>query len=145
KPFHYISPDNTTFIPAAQDFTSGATMWGTKMADVLRAFRIAPTIPGQRFYVTNEAELKTWSFSVGEDGTLSDPRLFAQEGGENVAVDTQGNVYIAAGQILVFDPTGKPIDTIKVPQRPTSLVFGGRDRKTLFITARSSLYSVRLR
>jgi len=55
----------------------------------------------------------------------------------------KGNtVYIAAGQIFVFDPTGKQIDTIEVPQRPTSLVFAGPDRKTLFITARSSLYRV---
>lgn len=145
KPSHYVSPDGTAFIPAGQDFTSGATMWGTKMADVLRAFRLAPAVAGQAFYVSNEHELKTWSFKVGEDGTLSDPKLFANEGGECVATDDQGNVYIAAGQVRVFNPAGKPIDTIEVPQRPTSLVFGGPDGKTLFITARSSLYSVQTR
>jgi len=145
KPFHYVSPDGTTFIPAGPDFTTGAVQWGTKLADLLRAFRIAPAMAGQTFYVTNEAELKTWAFSVGPDGTLAEPRLFAQDGGENVAVDARGNVYIAAGQILVFDPSGEHIDTIEVPQRPTCLVFGGRDRRTLFITARSSLYSVQTR
>ena len=145
KSFHYISPDGTTFIPAGRDFTTGATMWGTKLADLLRAFGLVPAIAGRPFYVTNEAELKTWSFKVGEDGTLSDPMLFANEGGEGVTVDDQGNVYIAAGQILVFDPSGKQIDTIEVPQRPTCIVFGGQDRKTLFITARSSLYSIRIR
>jgi len=145
KPFHYISPDGAIFIPAGKDFTTGATMWGTKMADVLRAFRLAPATAGQPFYVTNEAELKTWSFKTGEDGTLSDPKLFVNEGGECVAADDHGNVYIAAGQIHVFDPSGKRIDTIEVPQRPTSLVFAGPDRKTLFITARSSLYSVQTR
>lgn len=145
KPSHFVSPDGSTFIPAGQDFTSGATMWGTKMADVLRAFRLAPAMAGQTFYVTNEVELKTWAFKVGEDGTLRDPKLFANEGGECVATDDEGNVYIAAGQIRIFDPAGKPIDTIEVPQRPTSLVFGNPDRKTLFITARSSLYSVQTR
>jgi len=145
KPSHFVSPDGSTFIPAGQDFTTGATMWGTKMADVLRAFRLAPAVAGQTFYVTNEVELKTWSFKVGEDGTLSDPKLFANEGGECVATDGQGNVYIAAGQIRVFNPAGKPLDTIEVPQRPTSLVFGNPDHKTLFITARSSLYSVQTR
>jgi len=145
KPYHYVSPDGTAFIPAGQDFTTGARQWGTKLADVLRAFGMAPAVPGRPFYVTNEAELKTWAFNVGPDGTLSDPRLFAEEGGEGVTVDDQGNVYISAGQILVFDPSGKQIDTIKVPRRPTCLVFGGKDRKTLFITARSSLYSVRSR
>jgi len=142
KPFHYISPDGTTFIPAGKDFTTGATMWGTKMADLLRAFGMAPAVAGRPFYVTNEAELKTWAFNVAPDGTLCDPKLFVNEGGEGIAADDQGNVYIAAGQILVFDPSGKQIDTIEVPQRPTCLLFGGRDRKTLFIMARSSLYSV---
>jgi sugar lactone lactonase YvrE len=145
KPFHFLSPDDTTFIPTGKDFTSGATMWGTKMADVLRAFRLAPAVPGQRFYVTNEAELKTWSFNVGGDATLSDPKLFANEGGECVTSDEQGNAYIAAGQVRVFDSSGKPIDTIEVPQRPICLIFGGRDLKTLFITARSGLYSVQTR
>ncbi len=142
KPFHYVSPDGTTFIPAGRDFTTGALQWGTKMADVLRAFRLAPAVAGRPFYVTNEAELKTWAFTVGPDGTLSDPKLFANEGGEAAAVDNSGNVYIAAGQIQVFDPAVKRLGTIEVPQRPTCLVFGGKDRKTLFITARSSLYSV---
>jgi sugar lactone lactonase YvrE len=145
KPFNYVSPDGTTFIPAGRDFTTGAVQWGTKLADLLRAFRIAPAVAGEPFYVTNEAELKTWVFTVGSDGTLTEPRLFVQEGGENVAVDSRGNVYIAAGNIFVFDPAGKHIDTIKIPQRPTCIIFGGRDRKTLFIMARSSLYSVKTR
>jgi hypothetical protein len=145
KPSHYVSPDGTAFIPAGRDFTTGAMMWGTKMADVLRAFRLAPAVAGRSFYVTNEAELKTWAFNVRPDGTLFDPKLFIQEGGESVAVDEQGNVYIAAGQILVFDPAGKRLGTIEVPQRPTCLVFGGKDRQTLYITARSSLYGVKIR
>jgi len=145
KPFHYVSPDGTTFIPAGQDFTTGAVRWGAKLADVLRAFGVAPAAAGRPFYVTNEAELKTWAFTVGPDGTLSDPKLFAEEGGEGVAVDDQGNVYIAAGQILVFDPSGRRIDTIEIPQRPTCLVLGGKDRSTLFVTARSCLYGVHTR
>ena len=145
KPFHYISPDGTTFIPAGKDFTTGTKQWGIKASDLIRAFGIAPSVPGYPFYVTNELEFKTWSFEVGSDGTLSNPKLFAQEGGEGVTVDNQGNVYVAAGQIHVFDPSGKHIETINVPRRPTSLVFGGKDGKILFITARSSLYSVRTR
>ena len=72
-------------------------------------------------------------------------RLFAEQGGESVTMDSRGNVYIAAGQIQVYDPAGKPIDTIEVPERPIQLVFGGENRRTLFIAARTSLYSVRLR
>ena len=44
--------------------------------------------------------------------------MFAYQGGEGVAVDAQGNVYIAAGQIYVYDPAGTLIDTIEVPERP---------------------------
>jgi sugar lactone lactonase YvrE len=145
KPFHYLSPNGTTFIPAGRDFTTGAVQWGTKLADLLRAFGMVPAVAGRPFYVTNEAELKTWAFTVGPDGTLSEPKLFAQEGGESVAVDDQGNVYVAAGQIRIFDPSGRWIETIEVPQRPTCLVFGGQDHQTLFITARSSLYGVKIR
>jgi sugar lactone lactonase YvrE len=54
-------------------------------------------------------------------------------------------VYLAAGQIYVYDPAGKLMDTIEVPERPLQLVFGGADFKTLFIAARTSLYSVRTR
>jgi sugar lactone lactonase YvrE len=58
-------------------------------------------------------------------------------------VDAEGNVYIAAGQIFVYDSAGKLIDTIRVPERPIQLLFGGSDGKTLYILTHTSLYSVR--
>jgi hypothetical protein len=145
KPYHYVSPDGTRFIPAGADFTTGLVSWGVKLADLLRAFGLAPASAGRRFYVSYEAELRTWSFQVGPDGTLTDPKVFVEEGGEGVAVDDQGRVYVATGQIRVFSPSGEPVDVIEIPQRPICLVFGGTDRKTLFVTARSSLYSARVR
>jgi sugar lactone lactonase YvrE len=60
-------------------------------------------------------------------------------------VDSRGNVYLAAGQVYVYSPAGKLQETIEVPERPLQLVFGGADHKTLFIPARTSLYSVRMR
>ncbi len=143
QPLHYVSPDESTFIPASEAFTTGARSWGTKLSNELRAFAVAPATLGRPFYVSNEAELRTYSFDVESTGALSNPRLFVEEGGEGLAVDDQGNVYIAAGQVMVFNPSGELVDTIEIPQRPTSLAFGGKDRKTLFITARSSLYRVR--
>ena len=59
--------------------------------------------------------------------------------------DSKGNVLVAAGQIYVYTPARKLIETIEVPERPLQLVLGGADRKTLFIPARTSLYAVRLR
>jgi sugar lactone lactonase YvrE len=69
-------------------------------------------------------------------------KLFAEQGGESVASDADGNVYIAAGQIFIYKPDGTSLGTINVPERPIQLVFGGRDGRTLFILARTSLYSV---
>jgi sugar lactone lactonase YvrE len=145
RPFHYLSPDGTIFIPAGRDFTTGATSWGVKGADLLRSFGLAAARPGKPFYVTSESEVMTWRGTLGPDGNFTDFGPFVQQGGEGVAVDMEGNVYLAAGQIYVYNPSGRLIDTIETPERPIQLVFGGTDGRTLFIAARSSLYSVRSR
>jgi hypothetical protein len=145
RPYHYISPDRTTFIPAAEDFVAGKTYYGTKMAELLRAFGLARATAGKPFYVSDESEQKTYVADVDPDGTLKDLRLFAECGGESVTGDPDGNVYIAAGQIYVYSPAGRLLDTINVPERPIDLVFGGADGRTLFILARSSLYAVKTR
>jgi DNA-binding beta-propeller fold protein YncE len=139
----FISPDATLVLPVGADFPNGATSWGVKSSPPIRSFGLAPVVAGQRFYVTDEAELTTWVSDVQPDGSLGEFNVFAQEGGEGVAVDAQGNVYIAAGQIYVFNSAGKPLEMIAVPERPLQLVFGGADRRTLFIPARTSLYAVR--
>jgi sugar lactone lactonase YvrE len=142
KPYQYLSPDGTTFIPAGEDFVRGELYYGTKMADVLRAFGLAHAVPGHPFYVSEESQEKTYVANVATDGTLMNTKLFAEQGGESVAQDTGGNVYIAAGQIYVYDSTGRSIDTIDIPERPIDLVFGGEDGRTLFILTHTSLYSI---
>ena len=124
-----VSPDGSIFIPKSQD--------------LVRAFSLRPAVVGQPFYLADEFGQKTWRFKVHADGTLSDPELFAEEGEMGVAVDGEGNVYVAAGAIFVYDPSGKQTDRIEVPERPACLVFGGADRRTLYVTARSGLYQVR--
>jgi sugar lactone lactonase YvrE len=145
RPFQYLSPDGTTFISAGRDFATGATSWGIKSSDLIRGFSLAPATPGKPFYVSSEAEVMTWRGTIGPDGSFTDFKLFVNQGGEGVATDAQGNVYLAAGHIEVYNPAGKRIDTIEVPERPTQLAFGGKDGRTLFIAARSSLYSVRIK
>jgi sugar lactone lactonase YvrE len=145
KPYQYVSPDGTTFIPAGKDFVTGEWYYGAKLHDVLRGFGLAPAWAGHSFYVSDESEQQTYRATIDEYGTLTNPQLFADRGGEGLAVDARGNVYLAAGQILVYDAAGKPIETIEVPERPVQLAFGGPDRKTLFIAARTSLYAVRTR
>jgi len=144
KPYQFVSRDRSMFIPAGEDFVSGQLYYGSKMHDVIRAFGLAPARIGRSIYVCDEEEQKTYKATVNEEGTLGNLKLFVNVGGESVAEDAQGNVYIASGQVYVFDTAGKLIDTMEVPERPGQLLFGGADRKTLFIMARSSLYSVQL-
>jgi sugar lactone lactonase YvrE len=109
---------------------------------VIRSFGLAKAKPGDTFYVSGENDLRTYSARVEADGSLSHGRLFAEQGGEGVAVDAKGNVYLAAGQIYVYDPSGTLIRVIRVPERPIQIAFGGRDGNTLFIAARTGLYGV---
>ncbi len=144
-PFQFVSPDRTTFLPASEDFVTGKLYWGTKLNDLLRAFGMAPAAEGQPFYVSNESEEKTYVGTVEPDGTISNLRLFAEQGGEGLAQDEKGNVYIAAGQVYVYSPAGDLIDTIEVPERPSQLLFGGTSGNTLFVLAGTSLYAVQAR
>jgi sugar lactone lactonase YvrE len=141
----FVSPDCKTVVPVGEDFLSGATSWGVKSSPPIRSFGLAKAVPGKTFYVTDEADLRTWAADVSSDGSLSNFRLFAEQGGEGVATDAKGNVYVANGEIYVYSPAGKLIDTIEVPERPTQMVFGGTDGRTMFITARSSLYAIKMK
>ena len=143
QPYQYISPDGTTFLPADENFVTGELYWGSKLNNTLRAFGFGHATLGHPFYVSDENGEKTYIAQVDDSGTISNLRLFAHQGGESVAADEAGNVYIAAGQVFVYNPKGELIDTIDVPERPSQLLFGGRDGKTLFILARSSLYAIK--
>jgi hypothetical protein len=145
KPHQYVSPDRTLFIPSEDVFIQGQPYFGYKFAHVLQASGLVKAVPGKPFYVTNESEQRTYTGSVNSDGTLSGLRPFVEQGGESLAQDRDGNVYLAAGQIFVYNAAGKWIDTVRVPERPLDVIFGGKDGRTLFILTQSSLYSVRTR
>jgi hypothetical protein len=67
---------------------------------------------------------------------------FAFRGGSSVVTDVAGNVYIAGSQLYVYNSAGKQIGMVELPERPSSLAFGGKDHRTLYIGARGSLYSI---
>jgi hypothetical protein len=68
---------------------------------------------------------------------------FIPRGGSSVVTDDAGNVYVAEGQVYIYSSAGKQIGVLELPERPTSLAFGGENHRTLFIGARSSLFSIR--
>ena len=141
--WQYAAPDGSAYISAGDEFVQGHMEWGTKMADLLRSFGLERATPGQPFYVTTENEERTYKGMVTATGSVADLKLFSETGGESVVEDERGHVYVAAGQILVYSPEGKMLQRIDVPERPIDLVFGGADRKTLFILTHHSLYAVR--
>ena len=76
---------------------------------------------------------------------MSNKELFAPEGSDGMTIDNEGNVYLTTSAVSVYNRQGEKVQTIEIPERPANVSFGGRDRKTLFVTARKSLYSVRTR
>ena len=70
--------------------------------------------------------------------------MFAERGGESVTTDGSGNVYVANGQIFVYDAGGKQTGQIDVPERPLQILFGGNDKRTLFILTHHALYAVKI-
>jgi gluconolactonase len=87
-------------------------------------------------------------YDVAADGTLIGGAVFCvidKGGPDGIRVDRDGRLWSSAGDGLhIFAPNGSRIGRILVPETPANLCFGGDDGKTLFITARKSLYSIRV-
>lgn len=132
KPEHcFLAPDGKTIIPNQYDLARGSSL--------------LEAIPGRPFYSSDDYDKRIVRMDVASDGTLSNLSYFVEWGEFGSAIDADGNIYVADGNIYVFDPKGNQKDIIFVPERPSSIGFGGKDRNTLFITARSGFYSVRIK
>lgn len=123
--------------------TNTAIMAGGTWHPLLQSSQLAAFKPGDRHYIVSEDDGRTYIAELGAGETLT-TRLFAERGGTSVVSDTAGNVYIAGSQIFVYNRDGRQIGVLEVPERPTSLCFGGAERRTLFIGARGSLYTIRI-
>jgi hypothetical protein len=126
----WVAPDGVTIIPICYDLA--------------RSTALATAWPGKPAYMADEYDKRTVSMDVDPQGYVSNLKYFAERGEFASVTDAQGNVYIADGQVYVYDSTGKQIKVIKVPERPTSLAFGGKDGNTLFVTGHGGLYEVGL-
>lgn len=92
------------------------------------------------------------AFDVKSDGTIRNSHVFAEISSElpgnpdGMKVDIEGNLYVAAaGGLWVFSNDGDCLGTIKTPEQPANCAWGDKDWKTLFITARTSVYRIKLR
>ncbi len=128
---YYLSPDHKRIVRVVDD--------------MVRPNGVIGTADGKRLYVADHGGGKTFEYSINKDGTLSNKKLFAPEGSDGMTIDNEGNVYLTTDVVAVYNKNGERIETIEVPEQPANVCFGGKDKRTLFITARTSLYSVRMR
>lgn len=106
---------------------------------------IIGTPDGKTLYVADIGDKKTYSFTINDDASLSNRTLFAEMGSDGMTIDNQGNVYLTGQGVSVFNPAGVQIEHIPVDQRWTANVtLGGKDRKTLFITAMGAVYTLEM-
>ncbi|UIJ47209.1 SMP-30/gluconolactonase/LRE family protein [Sphingomonas cannabina] len=143
KAQEYVSPDGSLALPAYRTFQQGPPDFrGWRFSDALDAYGFTTARPGTRAFVTNASENRTYSGLVGGRGEITELKPFANRGGESVATDAEGRVYVANGQVFVYAPDGRELGRIDVPERPLQLLFGGEDRRTLFILSHHALYRV---
>ena len=112
--------------------------------DMVRPNGVTGDEDGSILYVADPGDRKTYRYTILKDGTLSGKQLFADEGSDGMTIDSKGNVYLTNSAVKVYNPAGRLIETIEVPESPTNVSFGGKDGKTLYITARTSVYKLKM-
>jgi gluconolactonase len=112
--------------------------------DMVRPNGLIGTPDGKTLYVTDNGGGKTFVYRVNPDGSLSGKKLFAPQGSDGMTIDNEGNIYLTTRVVAIYNKNGEKIEEIKVPESPSNVTFGGRDNQTLFITARTSLYSIKM-
>ena len=105
---------------------------------------IIGTADGKFLFVADAGGGKTYRYRIAAAGKLTDRQLAAPEGSDGMTLDESGNLYLTRRNVVVYSPAGKKIATIEVPESPANVTFGGKERRTLFITARKSLYSLEM-
>jgi gluconolactonase len=91
-------------------------------------------------------------YPVNADATLGKAELFydlttpgAEDAIDGIKVDRAGNVFVSGpGGLWIFSPTGKHLGTLRGPEHPHNMAWGGADRQTLYLTAQTGVYRIRL-
>jgi len=127
----YMSPDRKTIVPVATDLKQPNGIIGTPN--------------GKFLYVADIGAGKTYVYEIQKDGSLTGKKLFTEMGSDGMTIDSEGNIYMTGKGVTVFNSKGEKIEQIPVEAKWTGNVcFGGKDRKTLFITASQYLYGLRM-
>lgn len=131
--YSFVAPDGVTIIPETYDLG--------------RSCALTSVTIGQKepVYVVNEMNKTTVQLSVGADGRLVEEKVLCPFGQYSNVTDAEGNVYIADGEIFVYDKSGKEQRRIQVEERPISITIGGAQKEVLFVTTSRSIYGIRIK
>ncbi len=113
--------------------------------DLVKPNGLIGTPDGSTLYVADLGDNKTYRYDINSDGTLGNRTLFARRGSDGMTMDSLGNVYLTSGAVHVYSPDGTYIGAITSEEPPANVTFGGRDGKTLFLTARTAVYAIRMK
>ncbi len=106
---------------------------------------IVGTPDGKYLYVADIGDNKTYKYKININGTLSQRSLFVSQGSDGMTMDNQGNIYLTGKGVTIFDKSGQKIGFIPVPASWVgNITFGGKDGKTLFITASEAVYTLKM-
>jgi gluconolactonase len=107
---------------------------------------IIGTPDGKYLYVADIKADKTYRYRIAADGTLAERTLFAAKGSDGMTIDALGNIYLTGKGVTVYNPEGKWIEHIDVPGEWTAnIIFSGKEKKTLFITASKAVYVLKMK
>ncbi len=107
---------------------------------------IIGTPDGRQLYVADIEADKTYRYQIAPDGQLTNRQLFVEQGSDGMTLDSQGNVYLTGKGVTVYNAAGQKIQHIAVPEAWTANVcFGGKNRRTLLITASEAVYVLPMR
>ncbi len=116
-----------------------------QMADtsVKKPNGVVGTTDGKHLYVADMGVWKTYRYDINADGSLTNKQLFANEASDGMTIDERGNIYLTNNGVQVYNPDGKKIKHIDIPEKWTAnICFGGKDKKLLFITASEGIYTL---
>lgn len=108
---------------------------------------IALSPDGHRLYVGNSDERNVRAYDIDKSGAASNERILisGMDGvPDGICIDERGNLYVAANELNVYSLEGKPLGIVHTPETPSNCSFGDADLSSLYISARTSVYRVRL-
>jgi gluconolactonase len=95
--------------------------------------------------VSDTEKKEVYVFDILDDGSLVNRRIFVPEYSDGMTIDELNNVYLTNGGVEIYTSEGQLISTINLPYKASNVCFGGKDKHTLYITARQCLFAIRMK